>query len=194
MSRRRRWLQRYLDLFVMGCASPRIHIPHVDRLDRVRRVLAATEITELEEADVPFVTCLGAKHSTERVWSASGCPGGRETLHGAGGVRRRGVDRLEEGDHPGWATPDPTRPARIRRRDGGRIVGGYLGDQLGYSGTRIGVIVTGVAGLAVLPMLTGTWGWRFQRRLLLRAGALSMVATGLVFATSTAFLCCWRSG
>ncbi len=65
---------------------------------------------------------------------------------------------------------------------------GYLGDQLGYSATRIGVIVTGMLlGSAVLTMFTGTWGWRFQRRLLLRAGALLMVTTGLVFATSTTF-------
>ena len=65
---------------------------------------------------------------------------------------------------------------------------GYLGDQLGYSATRIGVIVTGMLlGSAVLTMFTGTWGWRVQRRLLLRAGALLMVTTGLVFATSSTF-------
>ena len=66
---------------------------------------------------------------------------------------------------------------------------GYLGDQLGYSATRIGVIVTGMLlGSAVLTMFTGTWGWRFQRRLLLRAGALLMVITGIVYATSTTFI------
>jgi predicted MFS family arabinose efflux permease len=66
---------------------------------------------------------------------------------------------------------------------------GYLGDQLGYSATRIGVVVTGMLlGSAVLTMFTGTWGWRFERRLLLRAGALLMVATGLVYATSTTFI------
>jgi predicted MFS family arabinose efflux permease len=66
---------------------------------------------------------------------------------------------------------------------------GYLGDQLGYSATRIGVIVTGMLlGSAVLTLFTGTWGWRFQRRFLLRAGALLMVATGLVYATSTTFV------
>ena len=65
---------------------------------------------------------------------------------------------------------------------------GYLGDQLGYSATRIGVIVTGMLlGSAVLTMFTGTWGWRFERRLLLRSGALLMVITGLVFFTSTSF-------
>ena len=66
---------------------------------------------------------------------------------------------------------------------------GYLGNELGYSATRIGVIVTGMLlGSAVLTMFTGTWGWRFERRLLLRAGAVLMVVTGLVFATSTTFL------
>jgi predicted MFS family arabinose efflux permease len=66
---------------------------------------------------------------------------------------------------------------------------GYLGDQLGYSATRIGVIVTGMLlGSAVLTMFTGTWGWRFQRRLLLRAGAVLMIATGMVYATSTTFI------
>jgi len=60
---------------------------------------------------------------------------------------------------------------------------------LGYSATRIGVIVTGMLlGSAVLTMFTGTWGWRFQRRLLLRAGALLMVITGVIFATSTSFM------
>jgi predicted MFS family arabinose efflux permease len=66
---------------------------------------------------------------------------------------------------------------------------GYLGDELGYSATRIGVIVTGMLlGSAVLTMFTGTWGWRFQRRHLLRAGALLMVITGVVFFTSTTFI------
>jgi predicted MFS family arabinose efflux permease len=66
---------------------------------------------------------------------------------------------------------------------------GYLGDQLGYSATRIGVIVTGMLlGSAVLTMFTGTWGWRFSRRSLLRSGALLMIVTGVVFATSTTFI------
>jgi MFS family permease len=65
---------------------------------------------------------------------------------------------------------------------------GYLGNQLDYSATRIGVIVTGMLlGSAVLTMFTGTWGWRFERRLLLRSGAVLMVITGLVFFTSTSF-------
>ncbi|HEY7627923.1 MAG TPA: MFS transporter [Ilumatobacteraceae bacterium] len=66
---------------------------------------------------------------------------------------------------------------------------GYLADELGYSGTRIGVIVTGMLlGSAVLTLFTGTWGWRFARRALLRAGALLMIITGVVFATSTTFV------
>lgn len=66
---------------------------------------------------------------------------------------------------------------------------GYLGDELGYSGTRIGVIVTGMLlGSAVLTMFTGAWGWRLSRRSLLRAGALLMVVTGIVFSTSTTFV------
>ncbi len=66
---------------------------------------------------------------------------------------------------------------------------GYLGDQLGYSATRIGVIVTGMLlGSAVLTMFTGTWGWRFERRALLRAGGMLMIATGIVYATSTTFI------
>ena len=65
---------------------------------------------------------------------------------------------------------------------------GYLGNELGYSATRIGMIVTGMLlGSAVLTMFTGTWGWRFSRRLLLRTGALLMIVTGLVYATSTTF-------
>ncbi len=65
---------------------------------------------------------------------------------------------------------------------------GYLGNELGYSATRIGMIVTGMLlGSAVLTMFTGTWGWRFSRRLLLRTGALLMIVTGMVYATSTTF-------
>ncbi|HSB84767.1 MAG TPA: MFS transporter [Ilumatobacteraceae bacterium] len=65
---------------------------------------------------------------------------------------------------------------------------GYLGDELGYSGTRIGVIVTGMLlGSAVLTLFTGAWGWRIPRRRILRAGALLMVVTGSFFAVSTTF-------
>jgi MFS family permease len=66
---------------------------------------------------------------------------------------------------------------------------GYLGNTLGYSATRIGVVISSMLlGSAALTMFTGTWGWRFPRRSLLRAGAVLMVLTGLVFAASTTFL------
>src|SRR6185295_11443816 len=53
---------------------------------------------------------------------------------------------------------------------------GYLGDQLGYSATRIGVIVTGMLlGSAVLTMFTGTRGSGIPRRRLLRSGAMLMI-------------------
>ncbi len=64
----------------------------------------------------------------------------------------------------------------------------FLGDELGYSGVRIGVIVTGMLlGSAALTLLTGLGGNRFGRRGLLRAGSLAMIGTGLVFATTSVF-------
>ena len=99
--------------------------------------------------------------------------------------------RLEKG---AVITPDGRRLIATRGLRGyadglvASSLAGYLGNQLGYSATRIGVIVTGMLlGSAVLTMFTGTWGWRFERRLLLRAGAVLMVMTGLVFFTSTSF-------
>lgn len=66
---------------------------------------------------------------------------------------------------------------------------GYLGDELGWRATRIGVLVTGMLlGSAVLTLVTGTWAWRLPRRALLRAGAVLMVGTGVVFASSTSFM------
>jgi MFS family permease len=65
---------------------------------------------------------------------------------------------------------------------------GYLADELGWRATRIGVLITGMLlGSAVLTLFTGTWAWRLPRRALLRAGAVLMVGTGIVFATSTTF-------
>jgi predicted MFS family arabinose efflux permease len=65
----------------------------------------------------------------------------------------------------------------------------YLSNQLAYSGTRIGVVVTGMLlGSAILTLLTGTAASGFSRRTLLRAGALLAVATGLIFATTTSFV------
>ena len=63
-----------------------------------------------------------------------------------------------------------------------------LADQLGYSGARIGVIVTSMLlGSAALTLLTGLSASPFSRRGLLRSGALLMVVTGVVFATVTSF-------
>ena len=64
----------------------------------------------------------------------------------------------------------------------------YLSNQLGYSGTRIGVVVTGMLlGSAALTLLTGTAASGISRRTLLRCGALLAITTGLVFATTTSF-------
>ncbi len=64
----------------------------------------------------------------------------------------------------------------------------YLSNQLGYSATRIGIVVTGMLlGSALLTLLTGTAASGLSRRSLLRAGALLAIATGLVFATTTSF-------
>ena len=66
---------------------------------------------------------------------------------------------------------------------------------LGWSGLRIGAIVTGMMlGSAVLTILTGSIGHRFPRRSILRFAALTMVATGLVFATSTTFIVLFVAG
>jgi len=60
---------------------------------------------------------------------------------------------------------------------------------LGYSGLRIGTIITGMMlGSAVMTILTGSFGHRFARRTILRVAGLLMVATGLVYATSTTFV------
>ncbi|MEI6495338.1 MAG: MFS transporter [Actinomycetota bacterium] len=59
---------------------------------------------------------------------------------------------------------------------------------IGYSGARIGVIVTGMLlGSALLTLLTGTSASGFARRTLLQVGSLLMIATGLVFATTQMF-------
>ena len=64
----------------------------------------------------------------------------------------------------------------------------YLGDQLGYSGARIGVIVTGMLlGSALLTLLTGTVASSIGRRHLLQLGAMLALGTGLIFATYSTF-------
>jgi MFS family permease len=60
---------------------------------------------------------------------------------------------------------------------------------LGYSGLRIGVIVTGMLlGSAALTLLTGIYGHRFARRTILFTGCALMVATGLTYAWTTSFV------
>lgn len=66
---------------------------------------------------------------------------------------------------------------------------------LGYSGLRIGTVVTGMMlGSAVLTILTGSVGHRLARRTILRSAALAMIATGLVFAASTTFVVLFAAG
>lgn len=64
----------------------------------------------------------------------------------------------------------------------------YLG-LLGWSGLRIGVLVTGMLlGSAVLTLLVGTRFGQVPRRLLLQWGAVTMIVTGVVFASTTLFV------
>ncbi|MGE0138017.1 MAG: MFS transporter [Ilumatobacteraceae bacterium] len=60
---------------------------------------------------------------------------------------------------------------------------------LGFSGGRIGLIVTSMlAGSALLTFLVGTRAHSLARRTLLQIGALTMLVTGLVYATATTFV------
>ena len=64
----------------------------------------------------------------------------------------------------------------------------YLG-LLGWSGLRIGVLVTGMLlGSAALTLLVGTRLGHVPRRVLLQWGAVTMVVTGVVFASTTVFV------
>ena len=59
---------------------------------------------------------------------------------------------------------------------------------LGYSGLQVGIIVAGMMlGSAALTMLVGVSGHRLTRRSILLAGSFLMIATGIVYATSTPF-------
>ena len=60
---------------------------------------------------------------------------------------------------------------------------------LGYSGLRIGVIVTGMLlGSAALTLLTGVYGHRFSRRTILLSGCALMIVTGITYAWTTSFV------
>lgn len=64
----------------------------------------------------------------------------------------------------------------------------YL-ELLGWSGLRIGVVVTGMLlGSAALTLFVGTRLGHVPRRTLLLAGAVTMVVSGLVFSTTTVFV------
>ena len=59
---------------------------------------------------------------------------------------------------------------------------------IGYSGARIGVIVTGMLlGSAALTLAVGTAASALRRRTVLLVGTTLMVATGATFATTSAF-------
>ncbi len=59
---------------------------------------------------------------------------------------------------------------------------------LGWSGLRIGVLVTGMLlGSAALTLLVGVRLGRVARRAVLQWGAVSMIVSGLVFASTTMF-------
>jgi predicted MFS family arabinose efflux permease len=67
------------------------------------------------------------------------------------------------------------------------VLSGYL-TLLGYSGQRIGVIVTGMLlGSAALTLWVGLRGGRLARRQLLHWGAITMIVTGVVYGLSTTF-------
>lgn len=60
---------------------------------------------------------------------------------------------------------------------------------LGYSATRVGVVVAGMMlGSAAATLAVGTIAHRLARRRLLMFGALVMIASGLGFAATTAFV------
>ena len=68
------------------------------------------------------------------------------------------------------------------------VLSAYL-TLVGYSGREIGVIITAMMlGSAALTLLVGVGGHRIRRRTLLLAGAGLMIATGITYATTTAFV------
>ena len=68
------------------------------------------------------------------------------------------------------------------------VLSAYL-TLLGYSGKEIGVVVTAMLlGSAALTLATGTYGHRFHRRTVLLAGAVLMIVTGVVYASTTVLI------
>lgn len=60
---------------------------------------------------------------------------------------------------------------------------------LGFSGGRIGLMVTAMLmGSAALTLLVGLRGHTLSRRVLLQLAAITMIATGVIYATSTTFI------
>ncbi len=60
---------------------------------------------------------------------------------------------------------------------------------LGYSGGQIGLIVTAMLmGSAALTLLVGLRGHTLARRVIMQMAALTMIATGIIYATSTTFV------
>jgi len=68
------------------------------------------------------------------------------------------------------------------------VLAAYL-TLLGYSGKEIGVVVTAMMlGSAALTLLTGVHGHRLARRTILLGGAMLMIATGIVYASTSVLI------
>ena len=68
------------------------------------------------------------------------------------------------------------------------VLAAYL-TLVGYSGKEVGVVVTSMMlGSAALTLLTGVHGHRLARRTILLGGALLMITTGVVYASTSAFV------
>jgi len=68
------------------------------------------------------------------------------------------------------------------------VLAAYL-TLLGYSGKEVGVVVTAMMlGSAALTLLTGVHGHRLARRTILLGGAVLMITTGVVYASTSALI------
>jgi len=68
------------------------------------------------------------------------------------------------------------------------VLAAYL-TLLGYSGKQVGLVVTSMMlGSAALTLLTGVHGHRLARRTILLGGALLMITTGVVYASTSALV------